>query len=88
MTRAIGLSTKSAAGRVITDYLYGRKQDQAHRPAAAEQTNLLDVDSLHADLQRRGAMIQSPPRMAPYGIREMVVEDLNGYRLAFGEIQL
>lgn len=47
-----------------------------------------DVDSLHADLQRRGAMIQSPPRMAPYGIREMVVEDLNGYRLAFGEIQL
>jgi len=23
--------------------------------------------------------------MAPYGIREMVVEDLNGYRLAFGE---
>jgi hypothetical protein len=25
--------------------------------------------------------------MAPYGIREIVVEDLNGYRLAFGELQ-
>jgi len=47
-----------------------------------------DVDSLHADLQHRGAVIQSPPRMAPHGIREMVVEDLNGYRLAFGELRL
>jgi uncharacterized glyoxalase superfamily protein PhnB len=44
-----------------------------------------DVDGLHADLQRRGAKIHSPPQMAPYGIREMVVEDLNGYTLAFGE---
>ena len=44
-----------------------------------------DLDALHADLQRRGAMIQEPPRVAPYGIREIVVEDLNGYRLAFGE---
>jgi hypothetical protein len=26
--------------------------------------------------------------MAPHGIREMVVEDLNGYRLAFGQWQL
>jgi catechol 2,3-dioxygenase-like lactoylglutathione lyase family enzyme len=45
-----------------------------------------DVDSLHAELRRRGARIQAPPQMAPHGIREIVVEDLNGYRLAFGEI--
>jgi len=44
-----------------------------------------DVERLHADLERRGARIQSPPQMAPHGIREMVVEDLNGYRIAFGE---
>ncbi len=37
-------------------------------------------------LQRRGAKIQSGPQMAPHGIREMVIEDLNGYRLAFGEL--
>ena len=45
-----------------------------------------DVDALHADLQQRGAMIQQGPQMAPYGIRELEVEDLNGYRLTFGEI--
>jgi uncharacterized glyoxalase superfamily protein PhnB len=43
------------------------------------------LDALHADLVRRGARILAPPRMAPYGLREMVVEDLDGYRLAFGE---
>jgi len=46
-----------------------------------------DVDALYADLQRRGAVIQSPPRMAPHGIREIVVDDLNGYRLAFGQFR-
>ena len=28
-----------------------------------------------------------PPQTTPYGLREMVIEDLNGFRLAFGEIQ-
>lgn len=45
-----------------------------------------DIDALNADLQRRGAAIMQPPRVAPYGLREIVVEDLNGYRLTFGEI--
>jgi len=44
-----------------------------------------DVDGLYADLERRGARIQGPPQLAFYGIREIVVEDLNGYILAFGE---
>jgi hypothetical protein len=30
-------------------------------------------------------VILQPPHIAPHGIREMVVQDLNGYRLAFGE---
>jgi hypothetical protein len=42
---------------------------------------------VHADLQRRGARILQPPRKAPYGIRELEVEDLNGYRLTFGQIE-
>ena len=46
-----------------------------------------DVDGLYAELQRRGARIEGPPNMAPHGIREIVVEDLNGYRLAFGELE-
>src|SRR4051812_33593518 len=44
-----------------------------------------NLDALHADLQRRGAVITQPPRVAPYGIREIIVLDLNGYRLTFGE---
>src|SRR5688572_22287818 len=41
-----------------------------------------DVDGLYAELQRRGAVFRQPPTIMPYGIREMVVEDLNGYRVA------
>jgi uncharacterized glyoxalase superfamily protein PhnB len=44
-----------------------------------------DVDSLYADLQARGANVVHPPRVAPYGLREIEVVDLNGYRLTFGE---
>jgi uncharacterized glyoxalase superfamily protein PhnB len=43
------------------------------------------LDSLYGELQHRGAKIIQPPRAAPYGLRELVVEDLNGYRLTFGE---
>jgi uncharacterized glyoxalase superfamily protein PhnB len=45
-----------------------------------------DLDRLHAELQQRGAKVLTAPTMAPHGIREMVVEDLDGYRLAFGEL--
>ena len=44
------------------------------------------VENLYSEFTRRGAKFQSPPQVAPYGIREMVVEDPNGYRLVFGEI--
>lgn len=45
-----------------------------------------DLDALHADFVKRGAKVIAPPHMAPHGIREVVVDDLNGFRLAFGEI--
>lgn len=61
-------------------------------PARTRQAHERDVylyvqnlDNLHADLQTRGAKILQPPQIAPYGFRELVVEDLNGFRLAFGE---
>lgn len=43
------------------------------------------VDSLHQQLRGRGAIINQGPRNAPYGLRELEVEDLNGYRITFGE---
>lgn len=44
-----------------------------------------DLDRLHEDLKGRGARILAAPHVAPHGIRELVVEDLDGHRLAFGE---
>ena len=43
-----------------------------------------DVDALDADLRRRGATLAEPPRNAPYGLREIVAEDPDGHRVAFG----
>jgi hypothetical protein len=34
---------------------------------------------------RRGATILEAPHRARHGLRELVVEGLNGFRLAFGE---
>ena len=43
------------------------------------------LEAFYADLQRRGATILQQPCDTPYGIREFVIEDLNGYRIAFGQ---
>jgi catechol 2,3-dioxygenase-like lactoylglutathione lyase family enzyme len=43
-----------------------------------------DVDALHAELTTRGATIVNPPE-AEDGRREMLVRDLDGYILCFGE---
>lgn len=45
-----------------------------------------ELDALHEELIERGARILQAPKTAPYGIRELEVEDLNGYRITFGEI--
>lgn len=46
-----------------------------------------DLDAIYTDLQARKANIIRAPQMAPYGIRELAVEDLNGYRIVFREMQ-
>lgn len=43
-----------------------------------------DVDALHEDYRRRGAIIRKPPEDYPWGVREMNVEDLDGHRLRIG----
>ena len=43
------------------------------------------VDLLHQELTGRGAVIKQSPRNAPYGLRELEVEDLNGYRVTFAQ---
>ena len=71
-------------------HLQIRRGDKPHpQREAFEQDVYLyvdNVDHLHSEFRQRGAKVVLPPRMAPHGIREMTVEDLNGYRLVFGEL--
>lgn len=43
-----------------------------------------DVQTVYAELERPGARLEGPPRTAFYGLREIRVIDVNGYRLTFG----
>ena len=43
-----------------------------------------DVDALHEEYKRRGAIVRQAPLNFPWGLREMNVEDLDGHRLRMG----
>lgn len=45
-----------------------------------------DADALHAEFLRRGARIDYGPCDQPYGCREFVIRDLDGYGIGFGQI--
>jgi predicted enzyme related to lactoylglutathione lyase len=67
------------------------RRDAPPRPARAPHERdaylyVRDLDALHRALVERGANVVDPPRTMPYGLRELVVEDLDGNRIAFGEI--
>lgn len=78
----------------VSVHLQIRRGERAVMPAAAQRgayerdvyVYVDDLDAVYADPVRRGAKVK-PPKRAPYGIRECDVEDLDGYRLAFGEIE-
>ena len=44
-----------------------------------------DVDSLHAELAERGALILKPPADKPWGWREMAVATPEGHRMMFAQ---
>ena len=46
---------------------------------------VVGVDALFAQMMARGANVIRPVEDSPYGLRDFVVEDLNGYRIIFGE---
>jgi len=43
-----------------------------------------DVDALHEEYKRSGAIIRQPPTNMPWGTREMNVQDPDGHRLRMG----
>jgi uncharacterized glyoxalase superfamily protein PhnB len=45
---------------------------------------MVDVDALHEEYKRSGAIIRLPPTNMPWGTREMNVEDPDGHRLRMG----
>lgn len=42
-----------------------------------------DVDATHADLMRRGLTPHTAPRNWPWGYREFILKDPDGYKLCF-----
>ncbi len=44
-----------------------------------------NITATHAELASRGANIISGPSNTPYGVREFTIEDLNGFRLTYGQ---
>jgi hypothetical protein len=74
-----------------------RQAPMAARPAAISNTAkfkdaldlyiwVSDVSALAIELKRRGADIVNPPELED-GRREMLVRDLNGYLICFGEVE-
>lgn len=45
------------------------------------------VDALFAEFQSKGAVIESPPAMTPYGNYEFVLRDNDGRRIGLGRIK-
>jgi len=42
-----------------------------------------DVDGAYAELTERGVLIDNPPKVAPYGMKQMYLHDPDGYGLCF-----
>jgi len=71
---------------------FGRGDPGANQPNRAKRRDGLDgyiwvedLDALAAELQSRAATVVEGPVLRGYGLREIVVEDCNGFRFAFGE---
>lgn len=71
---------------------FGRGDPGASQPNRAARRDGLDgyiwvedLDALATELQSRGANVVEGPVLRGYGLREIIVEDYNGFRLAFGE---
>ena len=69
---------KSSTGRAVPG--------SAHRDEGLDAYILVDdIEALAADLKTRGADILEGPVQRPYGRREIVVRDPNGFKIAFGQ---
>jgi hypothetical protein len=72
---------------------FGKADDGVAAPGSKLRTkvgldayiHVVDLDTVYSDLQSRGANFVEGPIVRVYKMREITVEDLNGFRLIFGE---
>jgi glyoxylase I family protein len=57
-------------------------QLRAHRDACLF-FSCPDVDAAYAELTARGVVIDQPPKVAPYGMKQMYFKDPDGFGLCF-----
>jgi catechol 2,3-dioxygenase-like lactoylglutathione lyase family enzyme len=70
----------------------GKSDDGKAAPGSVHRDEGLDayiwvdgVDALYEELKKRGANILEGPVQRSYGCREIVVRDLDGFKIAFGQ---
>ncbi len=71
----------------LTIHLQIRRRELPSNRERIESDVYLDVedaDALYKELVGRGASVLREPENAEYGLRDFVVEDLDGNRLVFG----
>ena len=62
----------------------GQKIDPGRPPnALGAYLFVPDVETVFAELTARGAEIVQEPRTAPWGFREVIVRDVDGYHMTF-----
>jgi catechol 2,3-dioxygenase-like lactoylglutathione lyase family enzyme len=81
--------------RVMVHFAKADQPGRLNSAGAAGTTTKADLNifvrgihELYRDLIQRGARIDGPPVQQPYGMTNFHVDDLNGYRLCFGQARV
>lgn len=44
-----------------------------------------EIDIFYSEVKQKGVIVVTPITLRPYGSREFIIEDLNGYRILIGD---
>ena len=67
--------------------LPGQREHQRDNNHLDAFVGVQDVDALYAEIRSRGAKILQELETKPWGTRDMVVEDPDGYIICFAQLQ-
>lgn len=73
--------------------LSGLKDGQSAMPNSSVQKNtwdayfwVKDVDQLYEEFRSKDVKFLYTPELQEYGVKEMTIEDMNGYLIAWGQV--